>query len=205
MLTGQVPFEGDTPFTIGIKQKSEIPRDPRSLNGQIPQDLSRLILKCLEKDKERRYRSADELRADLEKIEMGLPTTELPIPKRKTVTSKPITLTVSRKKLFIPLSLLAAIAIAAIGLWRFLPKHPTAPAPPVKPSIAVLPFTDLSPQKDQEYFCDGMTDEIISRLSKLEGWKVVPRTSVMRYKNSDKDIKLIGQELDVADILEGSI
>jgi serine/threonine protein kinase len=68
MLTGQVPFEGDTPFTIGVKQKSEIPKDPRSLNAQIPQDLSRLILKCLEKDKERRYQSADELKADLEKI-----------------------------------------------------------------------------------------------------------------------------------------
>ena len=65
MLTGQVPFEGDTPFTIGVKQKSEIPKDPKSLNSQIPQDLSRLILKCLEKSKERRYQNADELKADL--------------------------------------------------------------------------------------------------------------------------------------------
>jgi eukaryotic-like serine/threonine-protein kinase len=57
MLTGQVPFDGDTPFTVGVKQKSEIPKDPKSLNAQIPEDLNRLILKCLEKDKERRYQS----------------------------------------------------------------------------------------------------------------------------------------------------
>ena len=206
MLTGQVPFEGDTPFTIGVKQKSEIPKDPRGLNAQIPQDLSRLILKCLEKGKEGRYQTADELRADLEKIEKGIPTAERPIPKRKTVTSKPITLTISRKKFFIPVSIVIAIAIIGIGLWRFLPKHHVAPPPPSgKPSIAVLLFTDLSPQKDQEYFCDGMTDEIISKLSRLEGWKVIPRTSVMRYRNTDKDIKLIGQELDVGNVLEGSI
>src|SRR4030067_747595 len=114
MLTGQVAVEGDTPFTIGVKQKSEIPKDPKSLNAQIPQDLSRLILKCLEKDRERRYQSADELGTDLEKIEQGIPTTERPIPKRKTVTSKPITVTLSRKKLLVPTVVIALIAIAAV-------------------------------------------------------------------------------------------
>jgi serine/threonine protein kinase len=102
MLTGQVPFEGETPFTVGVKQKSEIPRDPKTLNAQIPQDLRRLILRCLEKDKDRRYQSAEELGADLEKIENGVPTKERPVPKRRTVTSKPITVTLSRRKLLIP-------------------------------------------------------------------------------------------------------
>jgi TolB-like protein/Tfp pilus assembly protein PilF len=72
-------------------------------------------------------------------------------------------------------------------------------------SVAVLPFVDLSPQKDQGYFCDGMTDDIISKLSRLEELKVSSRTSVMRYKKTDKKIKEIGQELGVATILEGSI
>ena len=129
MLTGQVPFEGDTPFTIGVKQKSEIPRDPEELNAQISQDLSRLILKCLEKDKERRYQSATELHADLEKIEKGIPTAERPVPKRKTLTSKPLTLTVSRKKLLVPLSILAAIALVSVGLWRLLAQTPSGPSP----------------------------------------------------------------------------
>jgi len=74
-----------------------------------------------------------------------------------------------------------------------------------KNSIAVLPFTDLSPQKDQDWFCDGMTDEIIGRLTKLKDLKVIARTSVMLYKNPKRSIKEIGQELGVNTILEGSI
>ena len=65
MTTGRVPFEGDTPFTIGVKQKSEAPRDPRELNPQIPEDLAWLILRCLEKDREKRFQSAAELAAEL--------------------------------------------------------------------------------------------------------------------------------------------
>ncbi|GAG00650.1 unnamed protein product, partial [marine sediment metagenome] len=63
MVTGRVPFEGDTPFTIGVKHKSETPKDPRELNAQLPEDLSRVILRCMEKDKEKRYQSAGELRS----------------------------------------------------------------------------------------------------------------------------------------------
>ena len=74
-----------------------------------------------------------------------------------------------------------------------------------KNSIAVLPFANISPEEGQEYFCDGMTDEIIAKLSTLKELKVVSRTSVMRYKNTAKNIKEIGQELDVASVLEGSV
>ena len=74
-----------------------------------------------------------------------------------------------------------------------------------KNSIAVLPFANISPEEGQEYFCDGMTDEIIAKLSTLKELKVVSRTSVMRYKNTAKSIKEIGQELDVASVLEGSV
>jgi len=74
-----------------------------------------------------------------------------------------------------------------------------------KYSVAVLPFADISPQKDQAYFCDGMTDDIITKLTKLQDLKVISRTSVMRYKNTDKDIREIGQDLSVNTILEGSV
>jgi len=92
MVTGRVPFEGDTPFTIGMKHKGEIPKDPKELNAQIPDDLSLLILRCLEKDKEKRYQSAGEVRSELEIIEKGIPFTEKVIPKRKPLTSKEITI-----------------------------------------------------------------------------------------------------------------
>lgn len=146
MVTGTVPFEGDTPFSVGVKQKSEIPKNPRELNSQIPEDLSRLILRCLEKDKEKRYQSADELRTDLGKIEKGIPTTERPIPKRKTVTSKPITVTFSRKKLLIPTLVIALIAIAAIIWFAFLKKEVPL-LPEQKHSIAVISFENQTGDK----------------------------------------------------------
>jgi len=205
MVTGRVPFEGDTPFTIGVKHKSEMPKDPKELNTQLPEDLNLVILRCLEKNKEKRYQSAGEVRAELTRIEKGIPTTEIEIPTRKPITSKEITVTFGLKKLFIPAIVVVALIIAAVVIWQLLSQKQIASLEPAKPSIAVLPFVDLSPQKDQEYFCDGMTDEIIAKLSRFKGWKVIPRTSMMRYKNTDKDIKEIGEELDVATILEGSI
>ncbi len=72
-------------------------------------------------------------------------------------------------------------------------------------SIAVLPFTDLSPQQDQEYFCDGMTDEIIDALTKVGGLRVVARTSSFAFKDKQQDIREIGKKLNVAAVLEGSV
>ncbi len=91
MVTGRVPVEGDTPFTIGIEHKCESPKDPKELNTQVPSDISHLILRCMEKDKEKRYQSAGELISDLALIEKGIPTTERIISKRKPLTSREIT------------------------------------------------------------------------------------------------------------------
>ena len=210
MVTGKVPFKGDTPLSIAVKQKSEVPRNPKEINPQIPEDLQHLILKCMQKDKENRYQSARETYSELDKIEERIPTEERVIPEKKPEI-KPL-----RKRLntfILPGVIIIVVAIIIGGYFLFNrilkkeePKEPI-PISGVKweNSIAVLPFVDLSPQKDQEYFCDGMTDDIISKLSRIEELKVSSRTSVMRYKKTDKKIKEIGQELGVATILEGSI
>ncbi|MCX6575028.1 MAG: protein kinase, partial [Candidatus Aminicenantes bacterium] len=123
MLTGRVPFEGDTPFAVGMKHKGEIPGDPREINPQIPEGLSRLVLKCLEKGKEKRYQTAEELRSDLEKIEKGIPVAERAIPKRKPMTSKEITVKLSLKKLVVPASILIVLLlVAAYFLFRAGPE-----------------------------------------------------------------------------------
>jgi len=205
MVTGQVPFEGETPLGIAMKHKSEAPRHPNELNAQIPEDLSRLILKCLEKDKDKRYQSTGEVHSQLENIEKGIPTAERIVPKEKPLTTREITVTLRLKKLFIPALIVAAIAVVGIVIWQLLPQREPALATPDIPSIAVLPLVDLSPQKDQGYFCDGMTEAIIEKLSQLRGLKVSSRTSVMRYKNTDKDLTEISKELSVATILEGSV
>jgi serine/threonine protein kinase/Tfp pilus assembly protein PilF len=168
MTTGRAPFEGDTVLSIAVKHKTEIPQNPQEFNPQMPDELSRLILKCLEKRKEDRFQSAEELYSLLKNIDQGMTAAESTIAKREPETT----------------------AIREIK-W--------------KNSVAVLPFADISLNKDQGYFCEGMTDDIITKLTKIRDLKVISRTSVMRYKNTDKDIKEIGEDLGVATVLEGSV
>jgi serine/threonine protein kinase/Tfp pilus assembly protein PilF len=205
MVTGQVPFEGDTPFTIGMKHKSETPKDPKELNAQIPEDLSRVILRCMEKDKEKRYQSAGELRSELINIEKGIPTTERIVPKRKPITSREITVTFGLKKLFIPGAVVVALVIVALIILQLLPKKQAVPSPSGKHSIAVLPFEDLSAQQDQAYFCDGIAAELINRLTNIENLKVPARASSFSFKDKELDIQEIGKKLDVNFLLVGSL
>src|SRR5262249_16542686 len=72
-------------------------------------------------------------------------------------------------------------------------------------SIAVLPFVDLSQAHDQEYFCDGISEEILDALAKVEGWRVVARTSSFSFKGKNVDVAEIGQKLNVQNVLEGSL
>ncbi len=205
MVTGMVPFVGDTPLSIAMKHKGEAPRDPKELNSQITDDLSSLVLKCLEKDKEKRFQSAEEVRSELERIEKGIPTTEIEIPERKPITSKEITVTIGLKKLLIPALVVVAIIIAAVIIWQVLPQKEAVPPPSGMYSIAVLPFEDLSPQKDQEYLCDGLAEELINRLTNIERVKVPARTSAFSFKGKELGIQDIGKELKVEMLLEGSI
>ena len=155
MVTGRVPFEGDTPLSVAVKQKTEVPPDPKELNAQIPLDLSRLVLRCLAKERDKRYQSADELYSELSRIET---------PKMEEI---------SKKK--------------------------------GEKSIAVLPFADLSAGKDQEFFCDGVAEEIISSLTKIRNLRVVARTSAFSFKGKDVDVREIGRKLNVEAVLEGSV
>jgi serine/threonine protein kinase/tetratricopeptide (TPR) repeat protein len=205
MVTGRVPFEGETPLGIAMKHKSEMPKDPRELNAQIPEDLSQVILRCMEKDKEKRYQSAGEVSSELSRIEKGIPSTEREIPKRKPITSKEITVTFGLRKLFIPTLIVVAFVIAAFIVIRLFLQKEEIPSGPGKPSIAVLPFGDLSPEKDQGYLCEGFAESLINALAKIKYLRVPARTSSFSFKGKAFDIKEIGKELDVKTVLEGSV
>jgi TolB-like protein/Flp pilus assembly protein TadD len=206
MVTGQVPFEGDTPFTIGVKHKSEAPKDPREFNVQLPEDLSRVILRCMEKDKGKRYQSAGEARSELTRIEKSIPSTERVLPKRKHLTSKKeITMSFGLKKLVVPGLAIIALAIVAVIIWQFIPRKEVVSEPIGKPSIAVLPFADLSPLKDQEYFCDGMAEALLNALTNIKDLRVAARTSAFSFKGKEQDIREIGKKLNVKTVLEGSV
>jgi serine/threonine-protein kinase len=202
MVTGRVPFEGETAFSVAHKHKYEAPQEPNKVNTQIPDDLSRVILRCLEKDKETRYQSAGEVRSELTRIEKGIPTTDRVIPERIPSTSKEITVTFRKRWLLIPLLLI--VLVVAVLAFLFLKK-----GKPVAPSLkqnmlVVLPFENLGLPED-EYFADGITDEITSRLSALHELGVISRSSAIRYKKTEKTIKEIGEELGVDFILEGTV
>jgi serine/threonine protein kinase/Flp pilus assembly protein TadD len=214
MLTGRVPFGGDTPFTIGVKHKSEPPRDPRELNAQIPAGLSRLVLKCLEKDKARRYQSAVDLYADLMKIEQGLPAAEVVIPKRRPLTSREITVKFPLKKLLIPALGLAAVAVIALALWRFLPRHQAAP-PSGKPVLAILYFDNVSGDKDLDAWKTGLTELLITKLSQSKLINVLDGTtiySILKKFNLDDakkytkgDLEKVADEGGATHTLSGSL
>jgi serine/threonine protein kinase/Tfp pilus assembly protein PilF len=200
MLTGRAPFEGETPFSVGVKQKSEIPKDPAALNPQIPRELSGLILCCLEKDREKRPAEAGEVEAELDKIAKGIPAAERALPKVKSPTSKEITVTVKFRRWLVPILVFLGIAAAAFILWRsFLHK------PLQEHSIAVLPFVDeLSPDSRLE-LGDSMAEEITGRLRSLQKFPVKSNSAVTRFKGTDKSLKSIGEELGVDYLITGKI
>ena len=159
MVTGRVPFEGETPLSVAMKHKGEKPRDPREWNPQLPAAISRLILKCLEKAKEKRFPTADELRAEIGAIEKGIPGTDKEKTKRKSLTSNEITVTFGLKKLFIPV--VAAVAAIGLGLvlWRFVFLGQA-----VERSIAVITFQNQKGDKSYDYLQAAIPNLLISSL-----------------------------------------
>jgi serine/threonine-protein kinase len=172
MITGRLPFEGETTLSIALKHKTEKPLDPSQFNAQIPEDLSRVILRCIEKDRDKRYQETEELLAELGKIEEGITTGERIIPKRKPITSKKIRETF-RKPRMMTAALFMAVVVAGLVILYFLRKEP--PPPPREKMLVVLPFKNLGPPGDG-YFADGITEEITSRLATLQGLGVISRT-----------------------------
>lgn len=205
MVTGRVPFGGDTALAVAVKHKTEEPKNPREFNNQLPEDLSSLILKCLEKDKDKRYQSAEELRSGLENVEKGIPTTERTAPPKKPLTSKEITVTFRTKRLLIPALIIIVIALVGVFLWHPWSRVESPPSDRDKPSIAVLPFEDLSPQQDQGYLCVGLAESLINALSRIKDLRVPARTSSFSFQGKDQMIRDIGEKLGVKTLLVGSL
>jgi serine/threonine protein kinase/tetratricopeptide (TPR) repeat protein len=193
MVTGSVPFRGDTAFSVALKHKTQLPKDPRKLNPEISENLSRLILICMEKDRERRYQTAKDLLADLTNIEEGFPLGTKIQPRRKTFLAKVI-----RKKFIIPVSVITLVLVGVI-FWQIF----SGGSAKAIISIAVMPFDDLSPDMDQGFRCVGIADEIRNKIMQLEYAKVPDRTSSIMLKG--KHIKEIGRKLNVETVLEGSL
>ncbi len=214
MVTGRVPFEGDTPFSIGVKQKSEIPRSPKEINEQVPEDLNRVILTCMEKEKEKRYQSTGELHSELMNLEKGIPTTERIVPERKPFTSREITVQFSMKRLFVPALVIIAIAIIGLILWYPWSQEKATPlAPAGKPSIAVVYFDNNTGDENLDHWRKAIAELLITDLSQSKVLKVLSKdrlydilrqTNLLEVKSySSKDIKDITTRGGVNHVLQG--
>lgn len=210
MITGKRPFVGDYDQAVIYSIINQDPQPPTGLRSGVPMELERIVSKSLAKNRDERYQHIEEMLVDLKTVQKTLEASNSITSGSARTGAKNVPghssgaqgrSPKSKAGLLIAIPfVLILVVLAAYGFWG---KRDSSSS--TINSIAVLPFADLSPDKDQEYFCDGMTEEILTKLSRLGRLKVIARTSVMRYKNTKKSIKQIGVELGVESILEGSI
>ncbi len=196
MASGQRPFQGQTGFELTSAVLKEV---PPPLPSSVPAPLAGVIEHCLVKEPGERYQRSSEVQAALETVLTGgvLPRWRPAVRVRSGV------------RWLAAAGLVALVAIAALldlgGVRSFLWSRVGTPVHAV--TLAVLPFENRTGDPDQEYFSDGMTDEMIAQLGRLhpEGLRVIARTSVMPYKHTDKPPDQIARELGVAYLLESSV
>jgi eukaryotic-like serine/threonine-protein kinase len=198
MVTGHVPFSGDTPKEV---MSSILEKEPLPLAHYISQtraELQQIVSRTLRKDRDERYHSAHELLEALKGLRHKLEVEN----ELQRSTAAPAWLRWIRSPaVVVPLLLVAALTLALPFYWHW---NISTTSPPEK-SIAVLPFLDLSETKDQEYFCDGMSEEILDALAKVDGLRVVARTSSFAFKGKNVNAIEVGKKLNVANVLEGSL
>jgi serine/threonine protein kinase/Tfp pilus assembly protein PilF len=215
MTTGRVPFEGDTPFTIGVKHKSEKPPDPRQLNPALPLDLAHLILRSLEKDREKRFQNAGELIDELARIEQTLPTTERVVPKHRPHTSKQVTVSFDAKKVLVPALAGVLVVAAALVLWLVVLKKPSiVPPPSGKPSLGVMYFENNTGDASLDHWRKALAELITTDIGQSKYLTVMGGDrlySILRSENlldaksySSDDLKKVAEAGGVENILRGS-
>jgi len=177
MLTGKRPFDGDYDMAVIYSIINEDPRPPSAFRADVPKDLDRVVVRAMAKSPAERFQSAGEMRAALESC---LRSGGGKSPAAGAGAGDP-----GKER---------AGSAAGAAAWGVR-----------VPSIAVLPFKDISPQQDQEYFCEGIAEELLNALVQIEGLRVAARTSSEQFKGRSMDVRAIGRELGVENVLEGSV
>jgi len=191
MLTGKRPFPGEYEQAVIFSILHEEPKTVASLRADLPAEIQSLIEKALLKDRSARYQRMADLMADLNSIKM----------KRTGPTNGAAGRSGSKKGILFAAGGLLLLMAILVTAWQIGWRKPV----PMIDSIAVLPLQNLSADPEQEYFSDGMTEALITELQKITSLRVISRTSVMRYKKTEKLMPQIAQELNVRALVEGSI
>jgi TolB-like protein/Tfp pilus assembly protein PilF/predicted Ser/Thr protein kinase len=226
MLSGATPFSGRHEQAVLYAILNENHAPLTGLRTGLPVELEQIVDKCLVKDPDLRYQHVDELVVDLRRLRQRSLEATGRMPHARRPGGRP------RRGLVVTVSALAVLALMVVA-WQFVggrggrpgrtgggdgsragaemrgeqepPGVSSIAAESWRNSLAVLPFRDLSQAGDQQYFCDGMTDALNARLAHIPALKVIATTSVMRFRGTERDIKEIGAELGVANIVEGTV
>ena len=195
MATGQRPFTAKLATALAADIQTQSPLSPRQWNSRISPGLEHIIVKCLEKDPENRYQSARELLVDLRRLTNAGPAADRSQSQRHQLRVS---------------ALFAATLVFALSVGIYQARRHSwlwFKPPPGRIALAVLPFENLSHDPQEDYFCDGLTDEMINQLGRQMPQRlgVIARTSAMRYKGTHKPANEIGRELGVSYILETSV
>ncbi|MCH7682787.1 MAG: protein kinase [Gemmatimonadetes bacterium] len=203
LLTGRPPFTGATQQMVLAAHVSQAPEPVTNHRPAVPAELAQVVMRCLEKKPADRWQSAAELLPHFETV---------PTPSGGVEPTAAVPAASSSQKRWstpwlVGIGAAAALVIAAIGLMRGGEGNAASPAvgADVGKSIAVLAFADMSPQGDQEYFSDGIAEEILNALTKIPNLKVAARTSSFAFKGTTTNAQAIGKQLGVSTVLEGSV
>ncbi len=204
MATGSLPFKGSTSGVVFTEILTKEPLSPAKLNPDLPDGLEQIISKALEKDREVRYQSAREMLADLRRTKRDSDSGRTSSSSRTMALPPPSQ--PAKREWLNPRTLLKFL-LPFVGLalaWYFFSGRRES-IHEIERSIAVLPFENLSGDPQDNYFSDGLTEDIITKLSGIRPLKVISKTSALRYKGTEKSPTEIGAELGVATILQGSV
>ncbi len=202
MATGRPPFAGKNPAETVDRIVHSQPESIARLNYEAPQELERIIRKCIEKDPERRYQYASEINIDLTNLKRDLDSSESKSLHPSTSLSQTVAEAPAvKRKYWIPIAVVLVLAvISGFALYRSLQNNGEAIQ-----AIAVLPFKNVNLDPKTEYLSDGITDSIINNISLIRQIRVMARGTVFTYKNKDVDPRQVGKELGVDGVVTGKL
>ena len=196
MLTGELPYKGDYEQAVIYSIINDEPSLSLKIKSELSVELNQIINKALKKNPQQRYQNIDELKSELDKLNLSNESS-YSLKETSKESSKKI-----HKNIKIGLTIFLLIVVVGIGYILLNRSQETTR---VIDSLAVLPLENISGDPNQEYFSDGMTEALITELSRIKALKVISRTSMMRFKNTQKPLPEIAKQLKVAAVVEGSV